>query len=57
MGTSSMPLVLTSGGMTPGGILSMLEAILSFTFTRDGPICSPTSNWTVTIPWLRWAAE
>ena len=50
MGTSSMPLLRTSGGSTPGGILSMLEASLSFTLTSDGPMSSPTSNSTVTRP-------
>ena len=57
MGTSSTPLLLTRGGRTPGGTLSMLEASLSFTFTSDGPIGWPTSNSTVTKPWPRWEAE
>ena len=56
-GTSSIPLGFTSGGDTPGGIRSMLESILSLTFTSDGVISSPTSNWIVTTPWPRWDAE
>ncbi|MEZ5768766.1 MAG: hypothetical protein R3D80_14705 [Paracoccaceae bacterium] len=49
-GTSSTPLPgLISGMLTPGGILSMLDWILSLSLTSDSPICSPTSNCTVTI--------
>ena len=52
-----MPLLLTRGGITPVGILSMFEASLSFTLTMEGPIFSPTLNWTVTMPCPRWEAE